>query len=330
MNIVVTSIDLEETIEGSVTFIAGDDHRIIENSSNFTNTVLGACSFYEVSVPGVSVTFADHLLNCPSKVQIQSDSPRIAMRFIINGKMCSDDDIEGKKNTIQQNKLSQNAYYLAQYNYEIYHETGHYNEITLYVEPRLFGHLVNNPTTCNHPFFQSIIKNKSACLFNHPVAIGKHTLEALHHLRSCCMKSILKRWYIETKAVELFLYQLNQFDCHTAEDCVKLSNRDKCILYEVKTFLDRDHLHPHTTGELSKMFGINRTKLNKGFKSLYGSTVTQYLTNLRMQHAKKLLEKGDLSISEISDLLHYSYPNHFSTAYKKWCGVPPGVSKSRI
>ncbi len=53
------------------------------------------------------------------------------------------------------------------------------------------------------------------------------------------------------------------------------------------------------------------------FKSLYGMTPYQFLSDIRMKKALILLKSTSCSIAEISDALGYDYPNSFNKAFQK-------------
>ncbi|MEL6845426.1 MAG: helix-turn-helix transcriptional regulator, partial [Bacteroidota bacterium] len=68
---------------------------------------------------------------------------------------------------------------------------------------------------------------------------------------------------------------------------------------------------------------LNEYQLKVGFKNVYGNTVYQHLTNYKMEHARRLLDKQDLRVNEVSDLVGYSNPSHFIVAFKRRFGVTP-------
>ena len=49
----------------------------------------------------------------------------------------------------------------------------------------------------------------------------------------------------------------------------------------------------------------------------------EYLTTIRMEKAKELLERADYSMKEICSMVGYSDPNYFSRSFKKKVGVTP-------
>lgn len=54
-----------------------------------------------------------------------------------------------------------------------------------------------------------------------------------------------------------------------------------------------------------------------------GKTFVEYLTDLRMEKAKHLLQYTDKKNYEISELCGYSTPAYFSTVFKSATGLTP-------
>lgn len=63
------------------------------------------------------------------------------------------------------------------------------------------------------------------------------------------------------------------------------------------------------------------------FKEVTGSSYTEYITDVRLQHAKILLELGKLSISDIASKIGISNSNYLCTLLKKHYGITPGKLK---
>lgn len=74
---------------------------------------------------------------------------------------------------------------------------------------------------------------------------------------------------------------------------------------------------------LSERVKLNRTTLQKVFKQMYGVTIYEYRTQVRMQEAKNLLLKNKFSITEIAGMCGYSNASKFSAVFKKYTGMSP-------
>ncbi len=80
--------------------------------------------------------------------------------------------------------------------------------------------------------------------------------------------------------------------------------------------------------ELAGRVKLNRTTLQKVFRQMYGVTIFEYRTQVRIQEAKNLLIDNALSITEIAGMCGYSNASKFSATFKKITGVSPHEWKS--
>ena len=68
---------------------------------------------------------------------------------------------------------------------------------------------------------------------------------------------------------------------------------------------------------------VSSSYFSKIFKQETGSTFLNYLINLRMEEAKRLLHKTDYKSHVIGEMVGYPEPNYFSYVFKKNCGLSP-------
>ncbi len=80
-----------------------------------------------------------------------------------------------------------------------------------------------------------------------------------------------------------------------------------------------------TLDEISREMGVSPQYFSRLFKAETGKNFIDHLTDIRIEHAKKLIEKGELSIKEISYASGYSDPNYFSRLFKKKEGISPST-----
>lgn len=86
---------------------------------------------------------------------------------------------------------------------------------------------------------------------------------------------------------------------------------------------------PVTTGALAKELGLNRTYLCKMFAEETGQTPGKYVTNVKMEEARRLMDITAKPISEIAEYLGYSSQSHFQRVFRKCTGMTPGQYKSQ-
>lgn len=146
----------------------------------------------------------------------------------------------------------------------------------------------------------------------------------LSQIKECTYSGTLKRLFVEAKVVELLTLQINQINNFYPQKKA-LKNQDVDKLNDVKDILLRNIHTPYSIEELAKLAGINRTKLQEGFKELFGTTVFGFITDLRLEEAKKRIQDSsrEVSIAEIATLSGYKNPQHFTAAFKRKFGFLP-------
>tara|TARA_R110002072_G_scaffold192136_1_gene348960 strand:- start:1134 stop:2096 length:963 start_codon:yes stop_codon:yes gene_type:complete len=94
-------------------------------------------------------------------------------------------------------------------------------------------------------------------------------------------------------------------------------------LISAKKIIEENLARPPSLGDLARQVGINEYDLKKGFKEQFGSTVFGYVGEQRMSLAFDLLKSKSQTISEVSEIVGYKNPQHFSSAFKKRYGIRP-------
>lgn len=92
------------------------------------------------------------------------------------------------------------------------------------------------------------------------------------------------------------------------------------IAYE---FIHDNVENPISINELSIASSLSRFHLYDSFKKAFGKTPHQYINRLKIVKAKETLQKGQLSVSEVSDSFGFSDLSVFSKVFKKAYGRPP-------
>ena len=78
-----------------------------------------------------------------------------------------------------------------------------------------------------------------------------------------------------------------------------------------------------TLTDLATELRTSSKRLNAAFKTCTSKTLFEYLRELRMQEACRLLQESWLDISEIAEKVGYGSPSNFSTAFKAQTGMSP-------
>ncbi|MGB7930719.1 MAG: helix-turn-helix domain-containing protein [Gammaproteobacteria bacterium] len=75
--------------------------------------------------------------------------------------------------------------------------------------------------------------------------------------------------------------------------------------------------------QLVRHVGIPERTLKRRFKAATGSTLIDYLQNLRVEMAKRLLESGQMPVDEISAEVSYDDESFFRRLFKRRTGLTP-------
>ncbi len=155
------------------------------------------------------------------------------------------------------------------------------------------------------------------------------TQEILAELLSPNYNGLSKRLFLESKVLELLALKMDSATMRR-EERLGIDNIIKKI-YEVENIIASDLTAQFSILQLSRITGVNDFVLKKEFKRVFGKTVFEYTTDLRMSKAKKLLKHSTKPIYEISEIVGYKNSTHFTAAFKKKTKITPKVyRKSQI
>ncbi|MBR6381242.1 MAG: helix-turn-helix domain-containing protein [Lachnospiraceae bacterium] len=94
-------------------------------------------------------------------------------------------------------------------------------------------------------------------------------------------------------------------------------------LVQVRNFLTEHYAEHLTLEDLESRFFINKYYLSRLFTAEYGLPPGQFLTQLRITHAKQLLRFSDLTAEEIAEQCGLGSSTYFSRMFKKVEGISP-------
>ncbi|GMQ59087.1 response regulator transcription factor [Vallitalea sediminicola] len=110
--------------------------------------------------------------------------------------------------------------------------------------------------------------------------------------------------------------------------CMDYVNHEKpsntSLVNKVIKYIQNNYVSPSlSVAEISDYFDLTSTYLGSIFKKIAGQSILQYITELRMEQAKKLLRTNKYNITEISQMVGYSDVFYFSKKFKKIHGCSP-------
>ncbi len=81
--------------------------------------------------------------------------------------------------------------------------------------------------------------------------------------------------------------------------------------------------------DISQAVGMSPSHLAATFKKVERTTIHQYLVTLRLRRAAALLRGCD-DLTTLALSLGFADQSHFTNAFRRWAGCPPGKYRARL
>ncbi|WP_068505497.1 AraC family transcriptional regulator [Paenibacillus kribbensis] len=98
--------------------------------------------------------------------------------------------------------------------------------------------------------------------------------------------------------------------------------RLKLAVHEIKKHADQAYAAAMSLEELADLHGIHSYTLSRAFKQMIGHNFVDYLTEIRLKHAKQLIAETDSKMNEIAEQVGYQ-ASYFNRIFKKNEGITP-------
>ncbi len=150
-------------------------------------------------------------------------------------------------------------------------------------------------------------QNVSLCAFGvtEPFAAWAKGFATLPELQGALLKSL--------QALCRSVGALNPSVGSTAKEAVR-----KAVAY-----IERNYASRISLSAMAEMVYLNASYFSVQFKRVTGRNFIDYLTDVRMARAKKLLEDGDLRVYEVGERVGYQNPRYFADIFRKYAGMTP-------
>jgi AraC-like DNA-binding protein len=103
-----------------------------------------------------------------------------------------------------------------------------------------------------------------------------------------------------------------------------IGSTDERLLQEIVSFLETNLTNPQLSVEgLSKQVGMSRSTLYSKLLQLTGETPVEYIRSFRLNKAAVLLQKSNMTISEIAYQVGFTTPNYFAKSFKSKFNMLP-------
>ncbi len=99
---------------------------------------------------------------------------------------------------------------------------------------------------------------------------------------------------------------------------------------EIVGYISNNYFENITLQSISLKFYISPYYFSRSFKRITGLGFNEYLNNVRIKEAKKMLSSTKLSITDISSAVGYQSPTNFGRVFIKITGISPTQYRIKI
>ncbi len=95
------------------------------------------------------------------------------------------------------------------------------------------------------------------------------------------------------------------------------------IIIDAKTYINRHYAENITLESVSAETGVSPTYFSKLFSKITGTKFIDFVTQVRIAHAKELLRNSQYKIFAVAEMTGYDNTTYFSYLFKKETGMTP-------
>jgi AraC-like DNA-binding protein len=198
--------------------------------------------------------------------------------------------------------------------------------LNVYLSPQLLYTLLNEELDQVPPDLRSVLDGTGREPFNRSTDITPRIRMTLDQMLDCPYQGVLRQMYLEGKAFEVIAHLLSQLSDPKAVpgNQPRLHPDDIDRIHRAKDILISDMENRPSLLELARKVGLNDTKLKRGFRQVFGTTVFGFFREHRINQARELLNRGKLSLDEIAYSSGYCDTSHFIKDFSRHFGTTPG------
>lgn len=100
-------------------------------------------------------------------------------------------------------------------------------------------------------------------------------------------------------------------------------------LRRARDLIDREHARPLDVAELARAALMSTAHFSRQFRAAYGETPYAYLMTRRIERAKALLRRGDVSVTEACMAVGCTSLGSFSSRFTRLVGETPTAYRAR-
>ncbi len=196
----------------------------------------------------------------------------------------------------------------------------------------VFPNTLHTYRPIEEPACALIIFDKSAFpqfshIFNHKTIVGSPVMPAksLPTEALFCLDQILSRVELQSSNPKTYGYLMVILDClletYNLDDSKKENDFD--FIKSIIMYINDNFTEKISLDSISQNVGISKYHISRTFNSLIGTSITEYLTGLRVEQAMEYLKTTEHSITDIAYSCGFESSTSFYRSFKNISGVSP-------
>lgn len=231
------------------------------------------------------------------------------------GSILNINDINIVNNIQTENKLSVNIYELESQLMN-FMRLGDYTDVS-YILNKLFDNLCSSR---NIPveYIQRICV-ELVCITSRTIQDLGESIDEI----SGNLSGILEAIYKKESITELKSYISEIFTDIAQYMARRYNQKNARVINRIREIIEERYHENISVAKISEEVYLSPNYISMIFKQEMNETISEYLTKIRMEHAKNLLKSTDLRVLEIAEKVGYEDANYFSKVFKKYTGILP-------
>ncbi|RPD42619.1 AraC family transcriptional regulator [Chitinophaga barathri] len=189
-------------------------------------------------------------------------------------------------------------------------QPGHNRILLLQLGPSIFSQL--DETCISNPYEAP-----------RPGPLHTNSLQQLAELEQTQLSGEIWRLKRQVLLLNLLFKTLDEMGAAYRKEDTSIYHRDYLTYKKVKDYISENIDKKLSIQILANRFGIQPTQLRRGYKKIFHHHLADYIRELRLERARKLLEKTELPVHEIAWEVGYESAAGFSRVFSNYYKLSP-------
>ena len=301
------------------------EFKIPESRSITGSGAFGDLLFQEIPGNQYSIWYNNYQIKRGDRLTIIREKPVYKLRFILNN---SFNYYDPKAGSVPMHERGYNLFYAPFVEEKIIFKDRSYTNLEI-----CFSHDYLASFAVHFTHLADWLRKTGRHVFTRLCKINQvataDMMRCVRDLLNSPYAGELRKMHYDALIKELLIMVLHQTASHPLRKIIRFTTKEVETLYELKTFLLTNMDKPLKLEQLAIMYETTPRTLKRRFFTLFGIKLYNFLLDIRMEQASKLLLETDTAIEHIAVLTGYQSFANFSTAFKKYYGHPPKYFRSR-